>query len=223
MVFSIWEFFELKAIRKKLEKPKPTITDSNYFDLNAKIKSILAVGSFIVIIIGFLGWNTIDGITEDVKNKLSAVDSLSSSVDSINTEIENILTFIEIFNDVEKGNLEKTISETKSSVTSISNKLLNLSDQIKKIPRNLELIKDLRINMKEFGPLTKKSKRFFYNEMTSYKGNKLPLFKENPTILIFNDKGLNTLITEATIEYFDLQVLSSWECSDCRFDLLIFY
>lgn len=223
LIFSLWNIIELRSIKKRLAESKFKFEDSYYFDLNAKIKSIVAIGSIIIFIIGFLGWNSFDNINSDIKNRIISTDSLSIAINNVSNEVENISSFIETFNEVEKKDLKRTVSNTKNEIKSLSNEIEDLSNQINTIPRNLELIKDLSISMKRYGPITKESKRFYFNEMTTYKGNKLPLFKEIPTILIFNDKGLNTLITEATTEFFDLQVLSSWECSECRFDLLIFY
>lgn len=222
-IFLVWEIIELRNIRKKLEKSKTNILNSNYFDLNAKLKSIISIGAFIVFIIGFLGWNSIDNINKDIKNKLSDVDNLSSSVESINTEMENIVSFIEIFNNVDRGNLEKVISKTTEDAKNISNQLLNISDEIKTLQSNFDIVKNLTIKMHEFNPIKKKSKRFYYSEMETYKGKSLPEFDENPTLMIFSNYSLNTAIIEENPEYFDLIVHSGSECDECLFDLIIFY
>lgn len=222
-IFLVWEIIELRNIRKKLDKSNTEINDSNYFDLNAKLKSIIAIGTFVVFIIGFLGWNTFDNINEDVKNKLSSVDSLSASVELINTEMENIVSFIENFSNVEKRNLENYLSEIKNKVNNLSNNLLVISNEIKTKISSIDIIKNLTINRKEFNPRTKKSKRFFYKEMTTNKGKSLPKFDKTPLLMIYSNYGVDTVITEETSEYFDLTVHVSIDCEECLFDLIIFY
>lgn len=59
--------------------------------------------------------------------------------------------------------------------------------------------------------------------METYKGNKLPKFINNPTLMIFSNYGMDATITEENPDYFDLTVHSG-SCNDeCLFDLIIFY
>ncbi len=222
-IFLVWEIIVLRNIRKKLDKSNTEINDSIYFDLNAKFKSIVAIGTFVFFIVGFLGWNSIDNINEDIKDKLSDVDSLSLSIESINTEVENIVSFIEIFNNVARGNLEKIISETEQEAKNLSDELQTISNAIKTKQSKFYIVKNLKINRNEYNPIKKKTKKFYYNTLKTFKGESLPKFNEKPILLIFSNYGLDTILNDNNSEFFELSVLGSYDCEECLFDLIIFY
>src|SRR5258706_3140140 len=76
LVWNIFLFFQLRQNRN---------LNREYFELNAKLNFITAVGSFAIIVISFLGWDVKDEILK--KSEMPIKEMINEK----STEIDNLL------------------------------------------------------------------------------------------------------------------------------------
>ena len=77
-----------KVIKLQSSEKKRKINDERYYELNNKIQLLIVVSSIIFLTGGFIGYNSIDSINRDIRNKISGYEKIIEDYDSLILELE---------------------------------------------------------------------------------------------------------------------------------------
>lgn len=194
LVFSTWTFL---LVRKHIKKSwthelKGSLADEKYFELKSRQEYIIAVSTIVFALISYIGFSSISDIKNTINEQL-ATEKLK--VDSLSKLANN--NFM---------NLELKGKDYKDSVI-IGLKLVNaLKERYKQlaskdiIKQDIFIVDDLTIG--DF----KKVDDFFrlvkFGDLTTISGQKLPVFKTPPSIVVFSSTSANPAIDQVTAQSF---------------------
>lgn len=175
-----------KALKKAITKGKIKIGDKRYYELNNKIQMLLIISSMIVLIGGFLGYNTITSIKDDIYNDINQyqvkIDQYTAILDSNKVSFEIL-----------KSELEISTQKANDIILELADNYLNVKTY---------LVQKLPVNNKE------DSTRLYYKDLISSNGKKLPKFDKSPSLSIAGKGAGQIWFKVITKDYFEYTVLS---------------
>ena len=202
----IWLLISEKRILNRIEENIKNIgyiiPDSNekYYELKYKIQLLTSGASIILVIGGFLGYNSVTSIKEDIqkdlqhyKVNLQKSDSLLSELDSNKIQIEKELK-------VSQEALRTSLHETSQ----LKVELLKLQKQF---TPNMQtyIVKGIPY---EAGKNPSEKYRVYYKDLKTVDGNSLPNFTTPPVTNIISKGVSRIILTENTTEYFEYATTS---------------
>ena len=186
-----------KLILLKSSNQKRNIDDERYHELNNKIQLIIVVASIFILIGGFLGYNSIESINSDIRNKISDYENIIKGYDTTLANYDTLIKELEYERETVFTSLLRTTNEIESTKT-------NLVDLQKEYRLNAKtyFIKSVEIDQEALKD-NSKTVRVFYKELRKW-NYKIPVRFEKVPFLAFMAQGEGTFsIKQITNDYFD--------------------
>ena len=196
-VFSLISMLTLLQLKNRATSTT-TFTDERYFELKFKLQFISSIGVIIISVFGYIGYENYNSLlikTDEVTNKLAKVNN---QIDDYDKKFEALNLY--------SKDIEKIMGVSKSDLKSLNTTIANIRDK-NVLDKNFYFIDDLVL------PSSNEKKFYFKDLITSY-GDRLPIFNKPPTILIAPSTGGNFFINKITTDYVELGVGSSTGVGD---------
>lgn len=196
------DVFFLYKIYKNIDKKKKGLPEEKYFELKYNINLLKAVSAILIFLIGFLGFTTYGEIEKNVEENFSEMFSMQNSkIDSLSqvlSEYEDFIDSLELRKNVSIENLD----DVRREFGTINRKVSQTQEALKYIPR-IFLIKNILYDGNKESREIGKGVRFNYNILRDIYGEKLPVFKSPPMVIIGGNNAEYS-INENTNMYFDI-------------------
>nr|WP_299071387.1 hypothetical protein [uncultured Allomuricauda sp.] len=214
-VFFLWKIFKTIGSKKK------SIPDERYFELKYNINLLKAVSAILIFLFGFLGFTTYKDITKivesDFEKKFEMQQRRIDKLDSIVKDYEETVKVLK----VEEGKSVENLNDVQREFNIINKKISNAQENLKYAAR-IYVVKDLEYIKKEKQLISEGVLKFYFDEMITSKGEKLPKFKERPIIAIQTiSNGSSLAITQVTKEFVEV-ILSYRLVSRSNNDLITY-
>lgn len=196
-MFFLWKIF------KNLNKKKKNLPDERYFELKYNINLLKAVSAILIFLIGFLGFNTYNNIsenlnqdfTEKVKSQNEKIDSLIDLVSGYEESIKSLK--------VKEGESVKNLSEINQQFRIINEKLRNNQEALKYTTK-VYVINNLKFPTEIFYTTTKEGfLTIYFKDLKTINNENLPVFKSKPMVVL-QGKSIQLDATEITKEYIKI-------------------
>lgn len=187
------------VIKLQSSDKKSKIDDERYHELNSKIQLLIVVSSIIILIGGFLGYNSIDSIKEEINIKLKGYEAKIISYDSIIVKYNKLITEL----DKERDTVFKSLLITKKESENTKQSLVKLQDEYRLNAKTF-FVKGLQIDSSAIKENNKIIRVYFKELHENY--NDIPkVFTKEPFLSpICLGDGFVT-IKRISREYFDYQ------------------
>lgn len=190
-----------KVVTYKRDEGKVKIGDERYYELDNKIQLIIVVASIIILIGGFIGYNSIDSIKDDIKDDIQ--DQMKVYVDKLNSYETIISEYNELIPSLKKEGkaTAESLSETKTESEKTLASLKQLQNDYR-LNAKTYFVKGIKISQKLLKDNTQIEQIYF--EDLKPNNPKIPsVFTEEPFITVVGiGEGIIT-INKITKEYFE--------------------
>jgi hypothetical protein len=200
LVLIVSDVYFLRKILKNLDKKKRDLPDERYFELKYNINLLKAVSAILIFLIGFLGFNTYNNISENLNKTFT---------DKLNTQNKKIDSLINLVSDyeenieslkIEEGESVKNLGEINQKFRIITDKLKNNQEALKYTTK-VYVINNLKFPADKFGaPIQEDDFKIRFEDLKTINGESLPKFKTKPMVML-ECRGLLLDIIETTNEY----------------------
>jgi hypothetical protein len=203
IVLSVWNLISLNEL-KKYNRSYRELKDDRYYELKYKGEYLTTIVVVVLSVGTFLGYRWFEEIKENASENLKAktevyenrFDSLRSKIDLINGTLEQYKTMVdEYMASINEFDTKQKNIERKAQVSDIN--LIQLKDRIEAINNENIIKQDLYIVDNLKFAITDSSWRatFYYKDLTTISGDKLPSFSQPPVLLTIpkNATGLTTI------------------------------
>ena len=183
-----------RVIRLKASDKKRKISDVRYHELDNKIQLLIVVSSIIILIGGFIGYNSITSIQNEI------TDEISVELMEYRAKLEKYDSTIIHYDQI----IEEMAAE-KDSVLNLSRNLRKLQNEYKLNAKSY-FIKGIEIdpNSKNSAPV-----KIYFNKIRTANGNELPLFNKAPFLSILGKGEGWVIIENITNQYFEYYVMTT--------------
>ncbi len=201
------------VIKLQTNKKENKIDDERYHELNNKIQLLIVVSSIILLIGGFLGYNSINTIKKEiqveVQDKMDEYVKKLEGYESIIEKYDKLIPNLEYERDTTFKSLIKIKEELKIT-------LLNL-EQLQRdyrLSAKTYFVKGIQIGQQLINENTNQH-RIYFKDLQKI-NNRIPaVFKEEPFVTVVGIGGFNGFsILKITREYFEYDVGGSVQMED---------
>ena len=215
-VFSVMSFFSLQKIKRQ-NRNETDFSDDRYYELKYKLQFISSVGVIIIGVCGFLGYDKYDKFvdqfdkkTDSLNLKLNKYDERIGIIDSAMMKYGGkIVAYNKFLKAIEanKNKLNKSFGKTNEQLGA----LIDTIDNIKKrniLDKSFYVIDELK-----YQNHLEQTQRYYFKDMTTIIGDKLPIFGKKPVLFLIPQPGVDLIIKTFTNEYIEIGVggFSSFE------------
>ncbi len=184
-----------KVLKIERKKKKLDLSDAHYHELNNKIQLLIVITSIIVLVVGFLGYNSVNSVIEDTKSEIS------KELSTYRKQLAASDSSIKIYNQI----IKDMIAE-KDTILQLSEGLNDLQDDYKLNAKSY-FIKNIPVRPEAKDNDDNPDRVYFKNLRTS-SGAKLPKFDRDPFLALIG-KGEGTVIIEdITKDYFEYYIMT---------------
>lgn len=220
IVFNIWNTFNLSALLKRPLKVD-ALNDQKYWELKYKMQYMITVFSIILFIVGYLGYNSLQGVKESVRKEFQgSMDSLTSRIDSFKLKLSDYSSIADnqferidsirktlIRLGLKQSEVSRFLSGTFQSATDLSarvDELIN-NDQLR---QNMFVVDEVayKMNLATSGEALYTT--YYFKDLKTVNGNSLPKFTKRPYIIGLSNESIDLKVANITTESFDLMVYS---------------
>jgi DNA-dependent RNA polymerase auxiliary subunit epsilon len=221
--FSVWNLFSLKDL-KKYNRSKQEIKDDRYYELKYKIEYVTIIAIVVFSVGAFFGYKWFEEIKKDASENLKEkTDSLYSEIESLRTSIKPLRDSVTGYkNIVNKLNLDQ--KDVGNNIQYSREELSNLKSEIKTISNKSIVKQDFYIvdNLKFSVSDANFKARFYYKDLTTIIGDKLPLFNKAPFLVAVPENPAILTILQIEKDYFDIESgSSSGPVDSAKFGIMI--
>lgn len=212
----------LRRVIKRLSIKQNKIDDERYHELNNKIQLLIVVSSIILLLGGFLGYNSIDSIKGDIQDKMndyvSKLSEYSSQLlknDSIIYKYSKLIPILEN----ERDTTFKSLLNTKNELENAKTSLIQLQNDYR-LSAKTYLVKGIKIDQKSINPDTKYH-RIYFKDLKKI-NNRIPvIFNQEPYITVIGIGGYSGIdIMKISTEYFEYQYGGTIEIDEWLLSIL---
>lgn len=197
LVLIISDVFFLWRIFKNIGKKKKSIPDEKYFELKYNINLLKAVSAILIFLVGFLGFNSYNNISENIDKDFSEkFEKQNKRIDSLTLKLFNYESLVDSLK-TEEGEAVKNLKDINRKFVSIDNKLRKNNEALKYTTK-VFVVKDLIISYEVEGV-----QRFYFNKLKTFKNEKLPVFKTTP-LVVLQTRYSDLTIAKITNNYIEL-------------------
>jgi len=207
-VFFLWKIYN--GIKRK----KKYIPDEKYFELKYNINLLKAVSAILIFLIGFLGFNSYNNISENLsKGFTDKFKKQNKRIDSLTTKLFSYERFVD--------SLKVEESETVENLDGINRKFRSINNKLEANKKALKYTTKVYVveNLKVY--FDREVQAFWFKDMTTINGEKLPKFNKKPMVTLqgktvrFRIIGLTqdyiklyagSYATDDKFEYFDMWI-----------------
>lgn len=221
LVFNIWNLITLSKLRKQ-QANQQVLSDPKYYELKARQDFLVAVFSVFVATSAFLGYNSLKGIEENVKEDFDGKlkgqqDKMEVLAGFLNATDSTVRSYPDKFQNYETLllSLEKRqsqVSQTNSLSAQKANEILERIKEINSkniIQQNIYIVDNISFTRAEIDKMDGNSgRRILYSDLTTISGDKLPSFKKEPFILVISNDGADYYVKKVTPTSFELMPFS---------------
>lgn len=178
--------------------------DKRFFELKFEIRMIEAVAAILLFVGTFLGVSTLNEIKADSKtdleNEISILRKETKSLDSIVQQYNQSVDLLK----TEEGQSIENLNDVKKEFFKINSKLARNQEDLKYTTR-IYVVKNLEYKRKEKKGLSEGAMKFYFDGLTTSKGENLPKFTKRPIISIQTiSNGSSLAITEVTEDFVEV-------------------
>lgn len=191
----------------RVSKLKPNdkltkIDDPRYYELNNKFQLLTVISSILLLIVGFLGYDSIDSIKSDIQGKMDEYVKKLEGYESIINKYDTLIPNLE-------NERNATSIKYKNAVKSLEDLQIDY-----RLSAKTYFVKGIQIG-RQLSPENTNSYRIYFKELKKI-NNRIPVvFKEEPFITVVGIGRFNGLsIIKITKEYFDYDPGGSVEIED---------
>lgn len=187
----------LRVSKMQQNDKKTKIDDARYYELNNKIQLIIVVASIIMLIGGFLGYNSIDSIKLEIQDKLDEYIDKLNGYDTIIYKYNMLIPTLENERDTTFKSLIKTKIEsekTKSSLVQLQNDY--------RLNAKTYFVKGVKIDPKLLSDNAQVG-RIYFKDLKPNNPKVPSSFPEEPFITVVGIGDGIITIKKITIDYFD--------------------
>jgi hypothetical protein len=212
----------LRRVIKRLSIKQNKIDDERYHELNNNIQLLIVVSSIILLLGGFLGYNSIDSIKGDIQDKMndyvSKLSEYSSQLlknDSIIYKYSKLIPILEN----ERDTTFKSLLNTKNELENAKTSLIQLQNDYR-LSAKTYLVKGIKIDQKSINPDTKYH-RIYFKDLKKI-NNRIPvIFNQEPYITVIGIGGYSGIdIMKISTEYFEYQYGGTIEIDEWLLSIL---
>ena len=206
ILFLIWNDYKLlmKFMSFKKDSYVATISDQKYYELNYKIQLIIASTSIIVVVGGYLGYNSIHTVNQEIDNSLSKYREKLQKYDSTIVKYNILISQL----DSERVKVSDALIGSLNETQRLKGELIKLQREFSPNIKTY-IIKDIN-----YDPNKDESTRIYYKDLLTIDGSKLPLFNEPPILNVLDYGNSNISISKNTPEYFEYSLSSYLEIDE---------
>lgn len=207
LVLIISDVFFLWRIFKNIGKKKKNLPDEKYFELKYNINLLKAVSGILIFLVGFLGFNSYNNISENIDKDFSEkFERQNRRIDSLTLKLFNYESLVDSLK-IEEGEAVKNINDINRKFISIDNKL-NLNQEALKYTTKVFVINDLKY---PGGATTERDKAFtiFFKDLKTNYNEGLPKFKSSPMVIL-QGKGIILDVAEITEDYVRINAMDTF-------------
>lgn len=194
-----------KVVNYKRSKEELKISDERYYELNNKIQLLIVVSSIILLIGGFVGYNSINSIKGEISSDIEHYKKNLMHYDSTIIKYKRLIGELENDRDTVINVLRTSIIE----VNDIKNTLIQLQEDYKLNAKTF-FVTGIKVPPESESDEFVSTRRYF-KDMKMPDGKRLPKFKVSPFLSVMG-KGLGFVIikniTKDYFEYFIMGVIS---------------
>lgn len=224
VIYFSWNYFN----ERKSRPIWPIEKDIRYYELKAKYEFLVATGSLFTIVLIFMGLNTQKDLEIKLRNEYKGLlDSAAYLKKDVEIKLENSRQTIGVLTDnlAELNRTQENIAQKSTTSLSTFNSLNNQYNQLKNRPilsKDFFIIKEISYNEAPEG------NRYYFQDIQTIDGKKLPEFKHPPTVLINGSTGGTFGIIRVTTEFVHLintggvQIQSDPPTFPLKFKLVLF-
>lgn len=209
LVFSIMSVISLWKIKKQSHLSFD-FGNERYYELKYKIQYITSVGIVVIGVGAFFGYDKYEKFVERFDKKADSLEIKIKTYDAIISEMDkNLKTYdnkIYAYDSFIKR-LEKSSNIVWSDLKNSNQSLLQLKDTIENIKKRNILEKSFYIvsGLKKSMNIWS-GERYYFKDLTTIIGDKLPPFDKNPFIIIVPEDGVDYKIVKVTKDYIDIGI-----------------
>jgi hypothetical protein len=179
-VLLIGDLIFLSRILKGIKKVKKTEYDEKYFELKYQINLLKSISAILLLVLGFLGYSNFQELKtkmeEDINKSIALQRNEIERMDSVLNAYKSAFDTLQIY----RNNLDKLINQNETDLRKINNKVNETNNTFKYNPR--VYIVD---NLVYPGGINNHldSVRFYFKDMETIHGEKLPKFEKIPFVV----------------------------------------
>jgi len=200
-ILLIGDLFLLLRIKKAITKKKKNKSDfdEKYFALKYDINLLRSITAIVVTILAFLGYSNFKDFNNEIKNTISQnIKTQTTEIDEINKKLIKYGQTIDSLDKL-RNTIYNLMGNSENDLKKINTKITNIDESFKNNPK-VYVINKLKYPNPQSND---KSITFYFRDMTSIHGEKLPKFKKVPFVNIQGYSiGLNIL--NVTREYITI-------------------
>jgi hypothetical protein len=214
LILLIWDISILHRIYKLGKKGEAFIPDERYFELKYNINLLKGLATILIFVVGFLGYGSYNDLSKKVGSDINEiVDAQKDSISNLNKEIESFRSSIVAFKKSidgvvsQKDNVTKELASYQREFSKTKKKLESLDKAISQNTK-LYIVESLEFPFNIEDRNTKDCK-FYFKEMKTITGIKLPEFEELPSVKVEGSR-INLTVTNLTRDYIELSHSNFW-------------
>jgi len=210
--FAVWNIINFRTLLKRPLK-NDDLNDKKYWELKYKQEYMVTVFAVVIGIITWLGYHSISEIKKEIKTELmSQLDSTKKDLDRIENRqktVDNRLSYSDSIVSVAQNailglaNREKYLNGSLSLRSSDLDKLKDRISEINSkniIQQGIYIVDNLEYTFNEYWEY----KKYYFKDLISNTGQRLPRFKNPPFILPVSNEGFTFSIQEVNTDSFEL-------------------
>ncbi len=205
IILTLWNILTIRSYKNKMTS-ESQLNDGKYFELKYKMEFMIAVFSIIIAFVGFLGYRSFDKIKNEITDNIQKdIAPITFDLKKAKIDVTRIDSTLKQSSSI-YTNLYSNLSRLENKISSRSNDFDNLNEKIKNISdrnilkRNFYIIDNLKFNWKESKDWLK-DMTYYYKDLTTNIGDKLPVFTKPPIIIITPTSQTDIIIYQVTNEY----------------------
>jgi hypothetical protein len=228
IVTSIWNYKSLTELKNKSFNQNQQLNDAKYFELKSKHEFTIATISIITTAVVFLGYNSIQGIQNDLKadyqkkvdstdakltiaeNKINAmaggIDDKFKQVDTSMNGYKNLLRYFEL----QQENLNQEAGKVKTELTFAQEKI-NQINRKNILKQNMYIVENIQYNLEVIEDTLENNnwQIVYFKDLKTIMGDRLPEFKKRPFIIsALSNEGSEVSIKNITTTSFEMASFS---------------
>ena len=203
LILTISDVFFLWKIYRNLKKKKNDLPDERYFELKYNINLLKAISAILIFLIGFLGFNTYQNISNDIK--IDFTNKLKDQNNKIDSLVNTISNYEKNVNALRSEEVEsvKNLEDINQNFRAINLKLKNTQEALKYTTK-VYVISNLKFPSNKFGVAKREDAfKIRFEDLKTINNENLPKFKTKPMVIL-ECQGLVLDIAELTKEYIKI-------------------
>jgi hypothetical protein len=211
-VFELTNTILLSRLKRQAKRSISSLNDERYFELKSKIQFVIVTGSIFLLLMGFLGFDSITSSKNAIATELKEVRSDLANTDSLllikKKEISDLGDSLRIIISDYKT-MMTTVSSYNNKISEFEQSVSKVQDALHKNPRfyivnATATTDDLEKRWRTVPPGDPVT--LYFNGLNTTQGKKLPIFTKPPDVFILNsdiDLAIDSITKESISVYFN--------------------